>query len=254
MLKEALQQETTLQQLYFKFKKRKSRATLKAEVKKLGLFDYLVESDKWGFSEKMTLKLREMVNGNCKLKEMVTEFQLPANLVNNKMRALGLCTPTGLKMSENRKLKKEGKKRCINCNQIKDRERFKKIPYFYFVCDSCFTLLSTTPSLKLIKAVLKSRLRGATERGEKFDREVSVGVADLVAQWEQQKGLCYYSKIPMALYHDNEKVVSLDRIDSSKGYVKNNIVLCCHRVNSMKSNLTLEEFKFWCTAVSDTDI
>ncbi|MEE0616836.1 MAG: hypothetical protein UCP83_06055 [Intestinibacter bartlettii] len=40
--------------------------------------------------------------------------------------------------------------------------------------------------------------------------------------------------------------VSIDRIDSSKGYTKNNIWLICSAVNFMKSNLNLEEFKQYC--------
>lgn len=43
--------------------------------------------------------------------------------------------------------------------------------------------------------------------------------------------------------------VSIDRIDSSKGYTKDNIWLICSAVNFMKSNLNLEEFKQYCQAV-----
>lgn len=42
---------------------------------------------------------------------------------------------------------------------------------------------------------------------------------------------------------------SPDRIDSSKGYTKDNIWLICSAVNFMKSNLNLEEFKQYCQAV-----
>lgn len=43
--------------------------------------------------------------------------------------------------------------------------------------------------------------------------------------------------------------VSIDRIDSSKGYTKDNIWLICSAVNFMKSNLNLEEFKQYYQAV-----
>ncbi len=37
----------------------------------------------------------------------------------------------------------------------------------------------------------------------------------------------------------------IDRIDSSKGYVKNNMVPCCWGCNQAKSNRKLEEFLAW---------
>lgn len=37
--------------------------------------------------------------------------------------------------------------------------------------------------------------------------------------------------------------ISIDRIDSSKGYTKDNIVIVSNRVNKLKSNSTFEEMK-----------
>ena len=37
--------------------------------------------------------------------------------------------------------------------------------------------------------------------------------------------------------------MSLDRIDSSKGYVKDNIWVISHKANSIKNNATLTELK-----------
>ena len=37
--------------------------------------------------------------------------------------------------------------------------------------------------------------------------------------------------------------ISFDRIDSTKGYTKDNIVIVSHRVNKLKSNSTYDEMK-----------
>ncbi|RTK96823.1 MAG: hypothetical protein EKK64_02905 [Neisseriaceae bacterium] len=64
----------------------------------------------------------------------------------------------------------------------------------------------------------------------KRSKEVSISLQDLKDQWELQKGLCPYTKWPlknMSSYTNRlEKTpdrASLDRIDSSKGYIKGNI-------------------------------
>lgn len=49
--------------------------------------------------------------------------------------------------------------------------------------------------------------------------------------WLRQNGRCYYSNIPMN-YNKNEWKVSMERLDTSKGYIEDNVVLCCLEFNS----------------------
>ena len=54
---------------------------------------------------------------------------------------------------------------------------------------------------------------------------------------------CPVLNIPI-FYHKGtvkDNSISVDRIDSSKGYTKDNIVIVSHRVNKLKSNATLDE-------------
>jgi hypothetical protein len=62
--------------------------------------------------------------------------------------------------------------------------------------------------------------------------------------WDEQAGLCHYTGLPMKLSRDNTKSsVSIDRLDSNKGYVEGNVVLCRADVNIMKGNMSITEFK-----------
>lgn len=85
------------------------------------------------------------------------------------------------------------------------------------------------------------------------DREVAPNLKELLRQqWETQKGICFYSGLPMVLsneYHTNGYVMTVDRIDSSKGYIEGNIALCCSLVNRMKQNMSLIEFKEMCKRI-----
>lgn len=40
-----------------------------------------------------------------------------------------------------------------------------------------------------------------------------------------------------------------NRIDSSKGYIEDNIVLCCSIVNKIKQNLSIDELIEWCDLI-----
>lgn len=39
--------------------------------------------------------------------------------------------------------------------------------------------------------------------------------------------------------------LSLDRKDSTKGYIKSNVVWCCWQANNMKQDLSMDDFKKW---------
>lgn len=59
---------------------------------------------------------------------------------------------------------------------------------------------------------------------------------------EKQNYKCYYTNQTLN-YNNLHYQPTIDRIDSSKGYIQGNIVICCNIINVMKSDQTLEEFK-----------
>ena len=42
---------------------------------------------------------------------------------------------------------------------------------------------------------------------------------------------------------------SVDRIDSNRGYVEDNVQLVCKAVNLMKNELTMDELDYWCCCI-----
>ena len=71
--------------------------------------------------------------------------------------------------------------------------------------------------------------------------------------WEKQNGICPYTNLKMLLpkntldYHSKKsccpKRASLDRIDSTKGYIKGNVEFICYAINLAKNSFTREEMK-----------
>ncbi len=87
-----------------------------------------------------------------------------------------------------------------------------------------------------------------SSRGNAKKRELehTITVDYLKETFDIQKGLCYYTGKPMlmdirGLKNSNDSV-SVDRIDSSKGYIEGNIVLCRWVVNRMKNDISKQEF------------
>ncbi len=72
--------------------------------------------------------------------------------------------------------------------------------------------------------------------------EFNIDKAFIESLWGKQEGKCFYTGDSMTKELSNENSWSIDRINSSKHYTEDNVVLCCYRVNVCKNNLTLEEF------------
>lgn len=69
--------------------------------------------------------------------------------------------------------------------------------------------------------------------------------------YEEQEGLCYYTGQPMLINSKCDvRSFSVDRIDSSIGYTKDNVVLCRTAINRMKNSHNLDDFIKWCRQVA----
>jgi len=90
--------------------------------------------------------------------------------------------------------------------------------------------------------ILKRCRTRAKKAGKPFDIDDDY----LIEIWEKQNGLCSYTKIPMIKPKWNSKkqpnLASLDRIDSSNGYVKGNVQFVCYSINIAKNDFTEEQF------------
>ena len=89
-------------------------------------------------------------------------------------------------------------------------------------------------------------------------KDVDITLNDLKEQWEIQEGLCPFTGLKLILPHDSNihtidffHRASLDRIDSSKGYVKGNIQFISTPINLMKSDKSDESIRQFLKEISD---
>jgi hypothetical protein len=98
-----------------------------------------------------------------------------------------------------------------------------------------------------------SRLQaGAKERGLEF----SLSIEDAWKLFIKQNRICGLTGLPLSFStcikrKVEEQTASLDRIDSSKGYVKGNVMWVHKKINILKLNMDNEEFIHWCFLVSE---
>jgi len=80
----------------------------------------------------------------------------------------------------------------------------------------------------------------------KRNQEVNITIEDLKNQWDKQNGVCVFSGVELILssYSKIKKnpiySASLDRIDSTKGYIRGNIRWVSRAINWMKNDMSDE--------------
>lgn len=102
-------------------------------------------------------------------------------------------------------------------------------------------------------SVFSQMLRNAQIKCQQRNKEINVDVEYLKNLWEFQQGICPYTKIKMKLPESGSEYTkqyslekaSLDRIDSSKGYIKGNVEFVCLAINYAKNNRTRDEMKLF---------
>lgn len=89
-------------------------------------------------------------------------------------------------------------------------------------------------------------------------KDVDVTINDLVEQWEKQRGVCPYTGFQLVLPENGNinKIdffhrASLDRIDSSKGYVVGNIQYISTPINLMKQSQSDESVRKFLREISE---
>lgn len=88
-------------------------------------------------------------------------------------------------------------------------------------------------------------------------KECTITLTDLYNQWNAQFGICPYSgiKLNLASYTKNHNApldtASVDRIDSTKGYIPGNIQFVSTAINYMKCTLSDSDTRYLCKCIAE---
>jgi len=148
-------------------------------------------------------------------------------------------------------------KTCFKCKETKSTDQFFKHSAtkdgFHSWCKICCNAGNTKSRDKLnstIEGRAKVFLQNARKSAIKRKQVFSLEIEDIVDCWNNQQQTCVYSGRAMTLKHGELNTVSIERINSSIGYTKDNTILVCNAVNRMKSNFNLSDFVGFCKDIS----
>jgi hypothetical protein len=154
-----------------------------------------------------------------------------------------------------------GFRRCNTCDETlpanSDHFYQKKSGILSSECRDCFRQRSSRNQKARHHAGgvdyhLSYILRGVRVRARKGGLTYNLDAAFLKTLLEKQHGLCAISGVPLTFTKGQGHIytnASVDRIDSAKGYTKDNVQLVANQVNTMKSNLSIDQLIDWCKFV-----
>lgn len=175
------------------------------------------------------------------------------DLKNGNVKSCGCISKIGLSIGHKSSKSNSISHKCPECN-IEFKVKVSRLIKSSYVCCSmgCKTIYVSKNPHKNGKFKNRSdiqrffdekvtRLKSSSrKRGKEF--EFAINGKLLNDMWMKQDGKCFYSGIDMSFDpSDKLRLVSVDRIDNSKGYILNNIVLCTYAFNSFKFNLSHSE-------------
>lgn len=142
---------------------------------------------------------------------------------------------------------------CITCSVEKPVEEYefnKNKKTYRRMCKKCKNIQTMEARYNTTEAHLKRKLSRLKGRAKECGFEFDLTYKDLCDQLEKQDFKCFYTDMPLVFYKYKKiparaVAPSIDKIDPSKGYTKDNIVWCLERINRIKQDLTLDEMEKW---------
>lgn len=94
------------------------------------------------------------------------------------------------------------------------------------------------------------------QRGKKYNNN-NITVDFIKLLWDKQAGKCYWFNVDMILESSgsnkkrNPLKVTIDRLDNSIGYTKDNVVLACYSANVGRANTSVVKWKIFINTLYD---
>lgn len=216
---------------------KKSKYSVRIKAIKLGLTNSSKFWDKEQI-EKLRILIEEL---GYTTHEAALELGRPIDIIRKRANENGFNL-----LSVNENLRKQKLKRCPTCREVFSIEICNAI-----YCNPCRAKREMSKRYKTPESYIYTIFSAVKHRTTKKNNSIDIDFDYCVDLYNKQNGKCFYTGIDMTFQRKESNVtvnftnISIDRLDSSKSYTKDNVVLCCAIVNIMKNQLRIEEFKNW---------
>lgn len=211
----------------------------------------------------------------CKSDKPISEYYIHSVRSDGAIRYRPYCKScrrSGPRLSWSRPVHAEiiqfGKQICKFCKTEKQLDQFYSngcfkdgIKKYRTRCIDCVLQLAKEngPALYKTKAEKRSStaknfisgiLNHAAKRKQHLGFDIDLGF--LMELYKNQEGRCAISNVLMTHIAGSGRVttnISIDRIDSSKGYLRGNVQFVCDAVNKMKQDMSENELYDWCNKI-----
>ena len=157
-------------------------------------------------------------------------------------------------------LETPSKRKCITCGETKPLDEFnfasrrnREKNWRRRSCKSCYRKGYSNYNLKK-ETRLRRFIHDGKRKSEKKGWHFDLTVEFLQKLFDRQNGKCPLTGYQMDIEGSRDKdkkprSASLDRIDTEKGYTKDNVHFVTLQANYMKNVLSIEQLVKWCKAV-----
>lgn len=101
-----------------------------------------------------------------------------------------------------------------------------------------------------LETALRQKINFGKRKCIKREMDFDIDLEFVTNLYYKQGGKCYYTGELMSWRPNDKNSLSIDRLDSNKGYLKNNIVLCIWAINRMKQETEINLFIELCGRVA----
>lgn len=147
-------------------------------------------------------------------------------------------------------------KPCPRCGNILPKTRDN----FYFMGNGTLTCCKACALDKVkdgrVKYWARTLIYEVKKRHSQTSIPVSIDEEFILDLYNRQGGRCYWTGLEMIPSKINKYPFqpSLDRIDNSKGYTPDNVVLCCLSMNMGRNSVSMEIFEEFLLKIKETGI